>query len=532
VTTGSDEVVSADSCSDPYQPFPGFKSLLSEDLTVTPPAGPEQSPFASDLNIDQIISSVVAGQDDAEFISSLLYHQIHDLDTLRYRYEVFRDLESPDLMTAVKTFGERMRQVRLHLIQLKKMDYRYQREGWFLDAAAIYCEAVGSFAAQLESLDVASRGLRGFRTFLLAYVNSASFGELNVETIARKRDLANIEYSMRIRGGKVEVSRYEDEADYTVEVEGTFERFSRAAGQSYLVNYRGWPGMNHIAAQILGLVARLFEPQFTALDNFCHAHANFLDPTIDRFEREVQFYIAFLDHLQPLRSRGLKFCYPELSPDSKEIFAKDTFDLALAERLNTRGDRVVCNNFHLSGVERVIVVSGPNQGGKTTFARTFGQLHHFANVGCPVPGSAARLFVFDHLLTHFEREEDLANLRGKLEDDLVRVQQMLGTATTNSIIIMNEVFTSTTLADARFLGRKVMERIIDLDLLCVYVTFVMELSNLGDSVVSMVSTIAPDDPAERTYKVVRRPADGLAYALALAEKYGLTFEQLKKRLAQ
>jgi DNA mismatch repair ATPase MutS len=95
---------------------------------------------------------------------------------------------------------------------------------------------------------------------------------------------------------------------------------------------------------------------------------------------------------------------------------------------------------------------------------------------------------------------------------------------------MNETFASTSLRDARLLGTAILERLIDLDLRGVYVTFVDELTMLGPSVVSMVGTVTEDDPSVRTYKVVRRPADGIAYAISLAERHGLTAPQLKGRI--
>jgi len=507
-----------------------FPSLLSEVPTVWAAGGQgEDRSCARDLNLDQIVAAVAGDREERDLITTVLFRRLHDAAAVRYRQEVFQDLEDPALLDAFRRFSGQMSEVQAHLRQLDQMRYRHQREGWFLDAAAVYCQAVASLAEHLAPAQPGSRALRDFRDYLVSYAASAAFTVLASDTRDRKEALGRIRYCTRIRGDRVEVSRYQGEEDYSAAVLQTFERFKQGATRDYLIRYRTWPGMNHIAAQITELVARLFPDEFTALEEYCRKHAGFLDEGIRRAAAELQFYLAYQDYIEPIQAAGLSFCYPEVSASSKGIRAADTFDMALAHKLAGRKP-VVTNDFRLDGPERILVVTGPNQGGKTTFARTFGQLHQLASVGCPVPGSAARLFLPDRIFTHFEREEDLARMSGKLEDDLTRIGEILRTATGASIVILNETFASTTTHDARFLGTKLLTKIMRLGALCVYVTFVDELASLGEQVVSMMSTVVPGNLAERTYKVVRKPADGLAYALAIAEKYDLTYERLRDRL--
>ena len=343
--------------------------------------------------------------------------------------------------------------------------------------------------------------------------------------------LASVRYCVTIRGSRVKVTRYEGEEDYGEQVQRTFAKFAQRAVKDYRAGFRNWPDMNHVEARILDLVARLYPDVFGALDEFCARHASYLDETIRVFDREVQFYAAYLAFIAPMRKAGLEFCYPDVSAESKQISVRDCFDLALAAKLRSRAAAVVRNDFYLTGRERIFVVTGPNQGGKTTFARTFGQLHYLASLGYLVPAREAALFLPDRVFTHFEREEDLATLRGKFEDELVRIRDVLDQATGDSVVVMNESFASTTLQDAGQVGERVLDRMTRLGLLGVYVTFVDELASISEACVSMVATVVADNPAERTFKLVSKPADGLAYAAAIAGKYGLTYRQLKERLA-
>jgi DNA mismatch repair ATPase MutS len=442
-----------------------------------------------------------------------------------------RDLERDDIAQCIKSFSAALTLMRDMRGHADKLYYKHQKDRWFLHAVETYCEAIGQLCERISKLQPCSQGLLTFRDFAINCANSDTFISLKAAAEELARDLADVHYCILIKDAGFRVRKYESESDYSSEIAKIFEKFQQDATADYRVEFRESKSMNHIEAKVLEFVARLYPELFARLDTFCAQNRDYADPTLVRFDREIQFYISYLEYIRPLKQAGLSFCYPEISATSKEIYDEDGFDLALAAKLAGDKAEVVRNSFHLAGKERVFIVSGPNQGGKTTFARSFGQLHHLASIGCPVPGRRARLFLFDDLYVHFEREEDIRNLHGKLQDDLIRIHQILNRTTPGSIIIMNEIFTSTALKDGMFLARKVIDAVLELDCLCVCVTFMAELSSMSGKTVSMVSTVLPDSPAIRTFKVVRRPADGRSYALSIAEKYRVTYEQLKSRIA-
>lgn len=486
-----------------------------------------------DLNLEQIFAPILKAKKEFE-LESFFHTTLHDPNVIIYRQDVLRELENDELRDLFTGFsktiydlGRYMVSIRTSLASASSYDNNYLVRGRMLDYADRYCLTVSALSEGLSQLTLRSAGLGAFAEYLSAYCESEGYTGLRSHVKRLRDELSTVEYCMLIKNGTIRVRKYEEQADHSKQILASFEKFRQGDVKNYRQKLPEEPYAAHVEAAVLSMVADLYKDIFADLNNFCSKYFHFDDETILRFSREIQFYLAWLDYVRPLRGAGLPFNYPKLCDSADNLYDWEGFDLALAAMAR---EKTVTNDFMLNAPERTIVVTGPNQGGKTTFARAFGQIHYLSSLGLCVPGREAALYLFDHILTHFGREEDLSTLNGKLQDDLVRLHELLGKATRRSVIIVNEIFSSTTLSDALFLGGHMMDAISALDAPTVVVTFLDELASHGADTVSMMSTVKEDDPAQRTYKIVRKPPDGLAYAMYIAGKHGLTYDQLGRRL--
>ncbi len=484
--------------------------------------------FFVDLNLDQIMEGIAKPWQDSP-VRSWFLSPLSDEGDIRYRQDAFRDLETPETEGKLREFSLGIRSISRQLESQGNL-YDIQKEGWFLATARSYCNLLRDAWSGLLGAKPQSEALKGLASYIGEYIASPEFKGLEEGITRVEGALSRVKYNLIVKSDRVTVQAAgEQEGDFSQSVREVFSRFRETEGKPREFQIRQFLGEGYVHAQILAMIEKLYLDEIGILRKFADEHRDFIEPIILKFSREAPFYLSYLDYTLKARERGLPFCIPQLS-ESSGISASQCFDLALAVKLSKDKAAVVANDFSLEEDERIIVVTGPNNGGKTTFARSVGQIFYLASLGCPVPGNAAALAVPDGIFTHFERSESLENLRGKLEDDLHRIKNIIDSSTSRSVVIINEMLSSTTVSDATGIGKRIIELIGEKGCLCIFVTFLDEFSTYS-STVSMVAQIDPENPEIRTFKVIREPSNGLAYARALARKHHVSGEEIRGRVA-
>ena len=211
----------------------------------------------------------------------------------------------------------------------------------------------------------------------------------------------------------------------------------------------------------------------------------------------MQFYLAYLEHIAPFRASGLAFSYPRVSGRSKDVHGHRRRSISRWPQTQLIGQRrVVTNDFRLTERGAILVVTGP-----TTAARR--PSRGPSATALPrrprpaVAGEEVQLFFADRCSPTSSARTTYETLRGKFEDELFRSTRSSRTRPATACSIMNESFGSTTLRDALTVGSGGRATIIDLDALCVFVTFVDELASARPTHGQHDEHVVPDDPPMR-----------------------------------
>ena len=246
---------------------------------------------------------------------------------------------------------------------------------------------------------------------------------------------------------------------------------------------------------------------------------------------QFYFYTGYVNFIKNMQKTGLRFCLPEYTKE-KQIVCDDAYDLSLAVRLLYSDKKVTHNDICVKDVHGFIL-TGANQGGKTTHLRNIGIIACLANNGLFVPCDKCEISHFDHILTHFNKAEVVGYKKGRLGEEVERFEDIIRVATNKSLVLTNESFASTRRLDGVELSIYFLKKLKDINCLFGMVTHYYEIYDLineeypdTDILQSLVVAVNKDNSAERLYKVMNLPPNTIAYARDIAQMCGVTLEQL------
>lgn len=217
---------------------------------------------------------------------------------------------------------------------------------------------------------------------------------------------------------------------------------------------------------------------------------------------ELAFYIGALNLHERLAEKGFKTCLPDPLPlGERQHGARGLYDPCLASVT----DRVVVANDLSAGGKDLLIVTGANQGGKTTWLRAIGVAQLMMQCGLFVAADAFRANLASGLFTHFRREEDATMQAGKFEEELQRISGIVDQLKADGLVLFNESLQSTNEREGSEIGRQIVAALLESHIKVVFVTHMYDLAgglfaqNLADALYLRAERL---EDGRRTFRII------------------------------
>ncbi len=216
---------------------------------------------------------------------------------------------------------------------------------------------------------------------------------------------------------------------------------------------------------------------------------------------ELAFYVGCLNLHRLLAPLGEPVCFPApLAPGERRHSFAGLYDVCLAL---TMAERVVGNDFAGDGKD-LVIITGANQGGKSTFLRSIGLAQLMMQSGMFAPAESFRAAVCDGLFTHYKREEDAAMNSGKLDEELGRMSGIVDHLRANSLVLFNESFAATNEREGAEIARQIVCALLEQGVKVFFVTHLYEFAHgmYTQKMANAIFLLAERQPdGDRTFKL-------------------------------
>lgn len=191
-------------------------------------------------------------------------------------------------------------------------------------------------------------------------------------------------------------------------------------------------------------------------------------------QTELAFYMGCLNLHEQLTQMGEPTSFPSpLAKEQHKHSFEELYDACLALTLK---QKTVGNTTNVDG-KTLVLITGANKGGKSTYLRSIGLSMLMMQCGMFVPAETFEANLCDSLITHFKREEDITMKSGKLDEELSRMNDIINHLTPNSIVLFNESFAATNEREGSEIARQIVNALLEKRIQVFFVTHLYDFAN-------------------------------------------------------
>ncbi len=253
---------------------------------------------------------------------------------------------------------------------------------------------------------------------------------------------------------------------------------------------------------------------------------------------EFEFLVRGTQMLRALKEKGCTLTIPDIRPmDERAFSAIELYNPCVALKIE---DEIVSNDLIFDENATIYVLSGPNRGGKSVITCAIGLAQVMLQLGMYVPAGKAAISPVDGIYTHFPTGADDTIDKGRLGEECARLSEILDCVTPNSLVLLDESLSSTGSYEASYIAAEVLGGLAHVGCRCLFSTHLHELAaeidninkrSLASGGVAIDTLVAGiKGEGKRSFKIMRAKPDGKSYARDIAESYGLTYENIVKRV--
>jgi len=269
--------------------------------------------------------------------------------------------------------------------------------------------------------------------------------------------------------------------------------------------------------------AALSELRGRGINHVANALAQSVDHILGFFRllrTELAFYIGALNARERLAAQGGPACFGVPVPQAEAAFsATGLYDPCLALAATAA---VVGNDISADG-RPLVMITGANQGGKSTFLRSVGLAQLMMQCGMFVAAGSFRASVSAGIFTHFIREEDPGMISGRLDKELSRLSSIADHVTPHCLILFNESFAATNEREGSEIGRQVVRALLEAGVRVFFVTHQFDFADSfhrqrPDSALFLRAPRQPD--GRRSFKLIAAEPLPTSYGKDIYDRIG------------